>query len=258
MVEIWPVPVLADNYVWVLQSAFSPEVVVVDPGAAEPVMSRLSNCGLTPGAILVTHHHTDHVGGVAGLLEGRRVPVHGPAAESIAFVDRPVRGGDRLELAPIGVAVDVLDVPGHTSGHVAYVGRGFVLCGDALFTGGCGRVFEGTPAQMVASLDRIAELPPQTSVYCAHEYTEANLRFACQVEPDNADLRSRLEEVASRRVRGLATVPSTLAEELRTNPFLRCGEPSVVAAAERHSGRSPGDRVDVFAIIRSWKDGWRA
>ncbi len=257
MVEIWPIPVLGDNYVWILQSPTSPDVVVVDPGSGPPVAAELAGRGLTVAAVLLTHHHSDHVGGVASLVEDRRAPVHGPAGEAIAGVDRPVNGGDRLEFSAVGVALEVLDVPGHTAGHIAFAGDGFVLCGDTLFAGGCGRVFEGTPAQMVGSLARLAALPSGTRIYCAHEYTEANLRFAAMVEPGNAALAARRDRVRELRGRGLATVPSTMADELGTNPFLRCAEPDVIAAAERHAGRAMADPVDVFATIRAWKDGWR-
>ncbi len=257
MLEIWPISVLGDNYVWILQVPHTTGVLVVDPGSGPPVAAELATSGLEPTAILLTHHHSDHVGGVATLLEGRTIPVHGPARESITLVDRPVRGGDRLDFSELNLVLDVVDVPGHTAGHVAYVGNGFVLCGDTLFAGGCGRLFEGTPAQMVESLDRLSALPPETSVYCAHEYTEANLRFGAEVEPGNRDLTNRREHVRKLRASGRATVPSTIEQELQTNPFLRCTEPTVVQAAERYAERSMNDRVDVFATVRAWKDGWR-
>lgn len=257
MVTMWPIPVFNDNYVWVLQVDDCDEVLVVDPGSGEPVMAALSQRDLRPAAVLVTHHHADHVGGVAPIVEGRKIPVYGPAGESIRLLSRPVRDADRIEFSVPAVALDVLDVPGHTAGHVAYVGDGFVFCGDTLFAGGCGRVFEGTPRQMLNSLNRLAELAPETSIYCAHEYTENNLRFATEVEPGNPELSRRLERIREQRARDLPTVPSTVDEELRTNPFLRCSEPGVIAAAERHAARAMADPVDVFATIRGWKDGWR-
>jgi hydroxyacylglutathione hydrolase len=257
MIDLWPISVLGDNYVWVLQSEGSSGVAVVDPGAGAPVIGELSRRGLNPSAVLITHRHMDHVGGVDELVGQRDIPVYGPATEPIPALDRPVRGGDAVKLPEQDLQLEVVDVPGHTAGHVAYVGPGFVLCGDTLFCGGCGRVFEGTPAQMVASLDRLADLPAATSVYCAHEYTESNLAFAALVEPENVELGERRKRAEAVRARGLPTVPSTIDEELRTNPFLRCSEPPVIAAAQRHADRRLEDRVEVFATIRGWKDGWR-
>lgn len=257
VVEISPIQVLGDNYVWILGAADSERVVVVDPGSGPPVVAELKARGQQPAAILLTHHHGDHVGGVASLLDRWPVPVYGPARESIAEVSRPVRGGDRVDFPALGVILDVIDVPGHTIGHVAYVGDGFVLCGDTLFAGGCGKIFEGTAEQMVSSLDALGSLPATTSVFCAHEYTESNLRFAAEVEPDNPALIRRRKQVGELRAAGLPTVPSTVAEELRTNPFLRCDVPAVAEAAERRAGRTLSDRVEVFAVVRAWKDGWR-
>jgi hydroxyacylglutathione hydrolase len=255
MTHARPVAALGDNYVWILHAHDGRQAVVVDPGDAAPVLSELRRSGLALAAILLTHHHADHVGGVADLIGTARVPVYGPAREAIAGVDRPVRDGDRVE--PSGLAFEVLEVPGHTAGHVAYHGEGLVLSGDTLFAGGCGRLFEGTPEQMVRSLARLAALAPTTSVCCAHEYTVANLRFACEVEPGNHDLRDRLGDAMRLRSEGRPTVPSTIEIERRTNPFLRAAEPEVVEAAARRLGRRPTDEVEVFAVIRSWKDGWR-
>jgi len=250
-----PVSVLGDNYVWILHGHGSPKAAVVDPGDAGPVLDALRERELELAAILLTHHHADHCGGVAELAPHARVPVYGPARESISGVDHPVGEADRIDAA--GIPLEVFEVPGHTAGHVAYRGEDLVLCGDTLFAGGCGRVFEGTPEQMSRSLARLAALPASTSVHCAHEYTVANLRFALLVEPKNRALHERLVAAELLRREGTPTVPSTIGIERLTNPFLRCSEPTVAAAAARFLGHEPQGEVEVFAAIRTWKDGWR-
>jgi hydroxyacylglutathione hydrolase len=185
------------------------------------------------------------------------VPVFGPEIEAISGVDNPVRGDQVVALADLDLYLLVVDVPGHTAGHVAYVGSDFALVGDTIFAGGCGRVFEGTMEQMHASLTRLAALPPETAIYCAHEYTVANLCFAREVEPGNRALEQRLEDAVAARTAGDVTVPSQLADELETNPFLRCHRPPVAAAAEGRAGRRLASEAEVFAVIRQWKDGWR-
>ena len=257
MIRIWPIEVLGDNYVWVLQPEEHPVVAVVDPGDAGPVIRALDDRGLDLAAMLITHHHADHTSGVGALLARGQVPVYGPARERIPTVSRPVTGGERVQINELGVELMVLDVPGHTAGHIAFVGAGFVFCGDTLFAGGCGRLFEGTPLQMVDSLSRLAALPSGTEVYCAHEYTVSNLGFGHEVEPENTDLEARLDDARRLRAHDRPTVPSTIALELRTNVYLRCSTPDVVAAAERYAGRGLADQVEVFAAVRGWKDGWR-
>jgi hydroxyacylglutathione hydrolase len=252
-----PLPAFDDNYVWMITDPPSPGAVVVDPGQATPVRQILQKKKLDLSAILITHHHGDHVGGVNELLRERPVPVYGPVKEDIGAVTQPVGGGDLVSLPELGLDLEVLDVPGHTAGHIAYRGSDFVLVGDTLFAGGCGRVFEGTPEQMYESLCKLAALPSDTLVYCAHEYTVANLRFAREVEPFNKMIERRLEDARRARDEGRPTVPSTIAEELETNPFLRCDQSAVAAAAEKTSGLDVPTAVDVFTIIRSWKDGWR-
>lgn len=249
MLDIDFIPAFKDNYIWLLRRGS--RAVAVDPGEAAPVLARLQDGGLQLDAILVTHHHADHQGGVAELLRQGQVPVFGPASESITGRSQPLSGGERIRV--LGEECEVLAVPGHTAGHVAYCLAGRVFCGDTLFGGGCGRLFEGTPAQMAASLARLAALPDATLIHCAHEYTAANLRFALAVEPGNAAVAARIAAVEACRQAGRPSVPSTLAEEKATNPFLRCAEPAVIAAAQRRQPEAV-DPVAVFAALRAWKD----
>jgi hydroxyacylglutathione hydrolase len=253
MFDVIRIPAFKDNYIWLLRKGAS--ALVVDPGDACPVLEVLAREGLTLESILVTHHHADHQGGVAGLLTHFPAKVFGPAAESITALTQPLRGGETIRLEFLGVDFEIIAVPGHTLGHIAYYGSGSLFCGDTLFGAGCGRLFEGSPAQMHDSLTRLAALPDRTAVYCAHEYTEANLRFALAVEPGNSDLLKRVDEVAVARTRGWATVPSTIALEKATNPFLRCTEPEIVASAQRRVAQAK-DALEVFTVLREWKNGF--
>ena len=253
---ISPIAAFTDNYFWLLER--DGVAVVVDPGDAGPVERTLAARGLRLEAILVTHHHFDHIGGLPVLTARHPVPVYGPAAEAaqIQGLTRLVREGDRVDA--LGIRFEVWEVPGHTLGHVAYVADGLVLCGDTLFSAGCGRLFEGTAAQLHRSLSRLAALPARTRVFCTHEYTLANLAFAAAVEPERAEVRQEIARVRELRRRGHPSLPSTIGDELRINPFLRVGDP-VLASAVRSQARGAlsGD-LEVFTALRRWKDGFRA
>ena len=252
MLAIHAVPAFRDNYIWMLEA--DGKAVAVDPGDAAPVEAFLAERGFSLAAILATHHHMDHVGGLEALAQRWKCPTFGPAREVSADLDRRLGEGDRFRVPGIDVEMEAFDIPGHTAGHIALCGAGALFCGDTLFACGCGRLFEGTPAQMVDSLDKLARLPGATRVYCGHEYTLANIRFAEAVEPGNRALAARKAREAAKRERGEPTLPSTIGDELATNPFLRCEEPEIVASAERHAGRRPAGRVDVFATLRDWKN----
>ncbi len=258
MLQVSPVRAFSDNYIWLIRPPADPGgAVVVDPGDDRPVEQALEREGLRLRAILVTHHHPDHVGGVAALAARHGARVYGPAREKMPCDVIAVDDAGRADLGDLGLRFDVMAVPGHTLGHVAYVGHDALFCGDTLFSAGCGRLFEGTPTQMLASLERMSALPASTAVFCGHEYTLANLRFARAVEPANAEISASLERVSRQRERDETTLPSTIGAERRINPFLRSREPAVREAAERHAGRTLAEPVEVFAEVRSWKDGFR-
>jgi hydroxyacylglutathione hydrolase len=252
MLEVVPLPAFQDNYIWTLRDGR--HAAVVDPGEAGPVTRYLAAEKLQLVAILATHHHPDHTGGIAELVSHRPVPVFGPRGEPIPALTHPVGQGDRVEIPELAASFSVLDIPGHTRAHVAYYGLESVFCGDTLFACGCGRVFEGTPEQMLASLSKLAALPDATKVYCGHEYTLANIRFARAVDPDNTTLAALEERAQKLRAAGKPTLPTTLGEERRANPFLRCAEPAVVESANKYLGSRVADPVRVFAAIREWKN----
>ncbi|GAC1621736.1 MAG: hydroxyacylglutathione hydrolase [Nevskia sp.] len=257
MITVTPIPAFSDNYLWLLER--DGRAVVVDPGDGAVVLAALRAKGLQLVAILVTHHHPDHIGGLAALTAEFDVPVYGPRAEAakIAGLSRLLDDGDAIEV--LQARFEVLAVPGHTLGHIAYFQReqALLFCGDTLFVGGCGRLFEGTPAQMHASLSKLAALPARTAVYCAHEYTLGNLDFATTVEPGNAALAAEVQRVRALRAQGLPSVPSTIARETALNPFLRAAEPALAVAAAGHAQRPLDGPVEVFAELRRWKDGHR-
>ncbi len=257
MLSIQPIPAFDDNYIWLLSDSESHRAYVVDPGEAAPVVSALEQQQLSLEGILITHHHFDHVGGVEELRRQYSPVVYGPSNPSITGVDHRVQAGDHIDI--LATRFEIMEVPGHTLDHIAYFHPGerpLLFCGDTLFAGGCGRVFEGTPPMMLASLESLATLPANTAVYCAHEYTLANLAFARAVEPDNEALARRASEAEAARARNEPTVPSILALELATNPFLRCSEPELRASLQSQ-GRLQGESApEVFATVRGWKDNF--
>ena len=252
-----PVSAFADNYLWLLHDG--KRALVVDPGDAGPVLRALQASRLQLESILVTHHHADHTGGVDALRKATGATVYGPATERIPAPFQPLREGDRV--ATLGLDFQVLDVPGHTAGHIAFYtpdmdGQPLLFCGDTLFSGGCGRLFEGTPAQMLASLDKLAALPRATRVCCAHEYTLANLNFALAVEPDNAAVAAYAQHCRQLREQGKPTLPSSIGQEVLINPFLRTRQAGIMAAVH-HFDASTTDDTTVFAALRQWKNQFK-
>ena len=247
-----------DNYIWLIQSAHSDRVLIVDPGDAAPVLMALKTLKLTPAAILITHHHFDHTGGIAALTAQFSVPVYGPANEAIPGISHAASDGDQLHIADDFAPLKVMDTGGHTPGHISYLTNHQLFCGDTLFAGGCGRLLGGTADQLFASLQQIAALPDHTDIFCAHEYTLANLQFALAVEPDNPDLQQRFADSQQLRAVNQPTVPSNLALEKASNPFLRCHVPAVKLAAEQQAGQPLNSSLAVFKVLRQWKDNFKA
>ncbi len=251
------VPAFKDNYLWLIHDGV--DAAVVDPGDAAPILAALGRLGLNLTAILLTHHHADHTGGVPALLAHASVPVFGPRNDNIAAVTDKLGEGDAIVVPGVHLALRVIDVPGHTLGHIAYFSaeQHWLFCGDTLFAGGCGRIFEGTPTQMASSLAKLAALPGDTLVFCAHEYTLSNLRFANAVEAASPALQARIAADTAKREANIPTVPSTIALENATNPFLRYTEPdivaSLVAAGKVAAGASP---LASFTALREWKNSF--
>jgi len=257
MIQIVALPAFSDNYIWLLQDTANRRCAVVDPGDAAPVLKWLAdNPGWVLEDILVTHHHNDHVGGVEAIKQATGARVCGPAHERIPARDLALDDNARVQV--LGLEFQVLAMPGHTLGHIAYytgqTPTPLLFCGDTLFAAGCGRLFEGTPEQMHHSLQRLAALPEATEVYCAHEYTLSNLRFACTVEPQNPHVRQRFEDVTRLRADNRISLPSTIGLERLTNPFLRTAETFVKQKADEWKGHSNPSQATVFAALRSWKD----
>jgi hydroxyacylglutathione hydrolase len=248
MLDIIPIPAFDDNYIWLLHN--KRYAIVVDPGDAKPVIETLKKLNLTLAAILITHHHNDHIDGVNALLAYQVAPVYAPKYESFHFKHTPLAEGDKVLLAEIELSLNVMWLPGHTLGHIAYVNHDYLFCGDTLFGAGCGRLFEGTPDQMLTSLNRLKTLNPETKVLCTHEYTTKNIAFALELEPDNLELQERKRLVDSLRLKNLPSLPSSIELELKTNPFLRCNSATIF----ENSHATKYDEISVFTAIRALRN----
>ena len=254
MLNIQAIPAFNDNYIWFIEDTDTRHVVIVDPGDATPVIKAIEQQQLIPSALLITHHHHDHIDGINQLVELYDIPVYGPKIATIPSVTHPLSANDTLIIDPAFPTISILDISGHTAIHIAFLFDDFLFCGDTLFGAGCGRLLGGTAEHLFHSLQKIAQLPTETKVYCAHEYTQANLRFAEAVEPDNSDIQQRILDTALLRKQNKPSLPSTLGLELATNPFLRCDQPNVIQAAESFSGKQLLTAVEVFTELRLWKD----
>ncbi|GAA0858067.1 hydroxyacylglutathione hydrolase [Aliiglaciecola litoralis] len=253
--QIFPIPAFEDNYIWCLHNDLY--CWVVDPGDAAPVEAFCKRNQLKLNGILVTHHHWDHTNGIASLVEHHPdIRVLGPRYGNIKHLTQDYVDGDRIEIPTLSLTFDVLEVPGHTLDHIAFYGDSRLFCGDTLFSAGCGRLFEGTPAQMLDSLKKIMQLPEQTVVYCTHEYTLANLRFAAQLEPSNNIMKEYWAWAKQQREKGLPTLPTTIEQQKAINPFLRAQQDEIKHNAEHHVGRQLPNEEAVFTAIRKWKDNF--
>lgn len=254
MIDIFPVRAFKDNYIWIIHN--QQHALIIDPGDAAPVLAWVKQQQLQPIAILCTHHHHDHTGGIPALIQEFALPVYGPANEKIPGMTHPLTEGDTLHFPELSLEFSVLAIPGHTAGHIAYYGQNYLFCGDTLFACGCGRIFEGNPKQMFDSLQKLANLPDETRVYCTHEYTLANIRFARVVDADNPDLIELQNVVEEKLKQNIPSLPSTLATEKATNPFLRCNQPAIIHSASQYAGRRLNDPLSVFTVIRNWKNNF--
>ncbi len=259
--KVSPLAAFQDNYIWVIHDTENPQnIAVVDPGDANVVKNAIRNKKWNLQAILITHHHHDHVGGLLELKQEFSVPVYGPAMESIQGIDFNLGHADTINIKNTHLNFSIIDLPGHTLGHIAYYGHRSVFCGDTLFSGGCGRMFEGTPKEFYESLSKLADLPEETAVYCTHEYTEANLKFACYAEPDNSDISAYNDYVIALRAKNKITLPSTIALEKKINPFLHCANESLQLSLANISKLSKEELlnkpIDTFATLRKLKDNF--
>jgi hydroxyacylglutathione hydrolase len=252
--EVIPIPAFRDNYIWLLRRAG--HAVVVDPGDAAPVLAVLAKLRLKLEAILVTHHHDDHIGGVTALARSFPAPVYAPRKGQYSFPHHAVSEGDFVALESLGIHLQVMETPGHTLDHVVYYGANSLFCGDTLFSCGCGRLFEGSCEQLYGSLQRLAALPPNTQVFCAHEYTAENIRFALELDPENTNLAQRKHEVERCLADGRPSLPSNMAQECATNPFLRCDSPAIQSAAMAMTSLEDNQPASVFCAIRKLKNSF--
>jgi len=250
------IPSLADNYIWLLVNDTTATAIIIDPGSSQPCEYFLDQENIRPVVILVTHRHWDHVNGIERLVQRYNIPVYGPATEYIPCQTNAVKAADRFRIEGFDIDFHVMDLSGHTAGHIGYLTEHGLFCGDTLFSAGCGRLFDGTAAQLHAAIQRIAQLPPDTTIYCAHEYTLDNLRFALAVEPDNPAIQQRFHEVKKLRENNLPSLPFTLEQEMRYNPFLRTGKENIMQAVAQHSGQDINNSEDCFRYLRMWKDGF--
>lgn len=251
--KLIPVSAFKDNYIWMMIDTDAKKAWVVDPGESRPVIAALAELQLDLAGILLTHHHFDHTGGVDELVQHwKNIPVYGSHISKITAITHPLKENDEIHCGAL--RFKILEIPGHTLDHLAYYNDDILFCGDTLFSAGCGRVFEGTPPQMYQSLSKLRALPPNTKVYCGHEYTLANLNFAQAVEPENQFIIEKILAVKNLRDQNEPTLPSLLTEETKMNPFLRCQEPSVISAAESYANQKLKNEADVFAVLREWKN----
>ncbi len=254
MLNIHPIPAFNDNYIWLIEQPESRRILIVDPGDAIPVIQAIERQLFIPTALLITHHHHDHIDGIDQLVERYNIPVYGPETTTPPSITHPLTTCDTLIVDSDFPAITILDISGHTALHIAYLFDNCLFCGDTLFGAGCGRLLGGTAIQLFQSLQQITFLPTQTKIYCAHEYTEANLRFAAIVEPNNLDIQQRITDTSIIRQQDKPSLPSTLALELATNPFLRCEQTTVIQAVEQFSGKQLATPIEVFTELRLWKD----
>ena len=250
------IPIFNDNYIWLIINSIEKKAIAIDPGDANPLLHYLQSNQLDLAAILITHHHSDHTQGISALKREFSIPVYGPKNEQITGLTHKVEEGDRIHIPAFDRVFHVLNIPGHTLDHIAYTLPGLLFCGDTLFSAGCGRLFEGTAQQMYHSLQKLAALPDKTDVFCAHEYTLQNLKFAQVVEPNNQWIQNKIRQVSALRQDNRPTLPSRINEEKRINPFLRCEVADVIEAVGKWAGLKLDDPVQVFKYLREWKDGF--